>query len=623
MNVKKKLCILLIMLFSGSLQSQILNAYAKVSAITSGSQLTVTNVNQASHTFTVGGKVIVMQMQDDVIGANTADVSTFGNLSGISSAGLYEIGIIASRSPATGTPTLITLTSPLANTYHMGANSSLQVVTYRNMGSNYTTSADITGLAWDGNVGGIIAFEVTNTLTLNHSINADVIGFRKGLINSNAVAGSCLPTLYRTSSNSEAFKGEGIYKSTDVNYTNARGKIINGGGGGNEHNGGGGGGGNYSAGGDGGFGYSCGTGSASGGIGGISLSPYIASNRIFMGGGGGGGQQNNTVGLDGGPGGGIILVKATTIVTNTICGSAIKITANGGSTASCGNDGAGGGGAAGTIVLQVSNYSVSAACPMAINANGGNGGNVSDGVEHGGGGGGGQGAVIFSISQPTINVSTITANGVGGKNNSGGNSYAGNGGGANNSGILTMGGPLPIEFLQFSGEAEFSKVNLYWATPSERNMTYYIVERSHDGVTFSVLGKQSAKGKSGTTISYELRDEDPLKGIYYYRLKQVDEKGIYSYSNSISILFESELDFVLFPNPTGTGHSVYLSIDKLNSATVELTIFDLTGKLILTQHLLPEKGKPIELTDIKLPKGIYTIRLFTENNSRFKKLVID
>ena len=263
-----KFYLLLFLLIAYASKAQILNAYAKVSGISS-TVISVTNVNEASHTFTVGGKVIIMQMQDDVIGANTTDVATFGDLSGISSAGLYEIGVIASRSPATGTPTTITLSSALANTFNIGTNTSVQLISFRNMGTNFTTTANITGLVWDGNVGGVIAFEVSNTLTLNHSINADVIGFRKGLINSNAVAGACLPTIFRTNSVSQAFKGEGIYKSTDPNFANARGKIINGGGGGNEHNGGGGGGGNYTAGGAGGFGYSCGPASSSNNSGGL------------------------------------------------------------------------------------------------------------------------------------------------------------------------------------------------------------------------------------------------------------------------------------------------------------------------------------------------------------------
>lgn len=619
MNVLKLLLSLALFSCLAS-NAQTLNAYAKITAV-SGAQLTVSNVNQASHTFTVGGKVVIMQMQDDVIGTNVNDNVSFGNLSSISSAGLYEIGTIASRSPATGTPTTITLSGPLANTYHTGANASLQLISYRNMGTNYTTTAAITGLAWDGNVGGVIAFEVTNTLTLNHPINADLIGFRKGLINSNPVAGSCLPTLFRTSSVNQAFKGEGIYKATDPNYTNARGKILNGGGGGNEHNGGGGGGGNFSAGGNGGFGYSCGSGTnASGGIGGISLSSQIASNRIFMGGGGGGGQQNNTVGLDGGSGGGIILIKATTLVTNTVCSSAIKITANGGSTASCGNDGAGGGGAAGTIVLQINNYSASSTCPLSINADGGNGGNVGDGAEHGGGGGGGQGAIIFSAVQPTVNITSTTTNGTGGRNNASGASYAGNGGGSNNSGILSMGGPLPLELLSFTGEKETNRVKLSWITRSEQNVSSFIIERSNDALHFTAIGSKKATGSLYSGSSYDHYDEAPSDGILYYRLRQVDHNRNYSYSNTVDIHFDTEKDFSLFPNPSEAGTTVYVLLQ--GSLNAEIEVFDLTGKCILTQYSAMQAGRPVAL-NTPLPQGIYLVRINTGSSSLLKKLVVN
>lgn len=619
-----KFYVFLILFFSVAIKAQIINAYAKVSAINAAkTTLTVTNVNEAAHTFTVGGKVLVMQMQDDVIGANTTDAATFGNLSAISSAGLYEIGIITSRSPATGTPTTITLSTALANTFHTGANSSLQVITFRNMGTNYTTTSNITGLAWDGNIGGVIGFEVANTLTLNHSISADIIGFRKGMINTNAVAGTCLPNLYITNSVSQAYKGEGIYKSTNANYANARGKILNGGGGGNEHNGGGGGGGNYTAGGAGGFGYSCGTGSNSGGLGGISLSGQISSNRIFMGGGGGGGQQNNTVGLDGGPGGGIILIKATTIVTNAVCSNPIKITANGGSTASCGNDGAGGGGAAGTIVLQVTNYSASTTCPLTINANGGTGGNVGDGAEHGGGGGGGQGAIIFSINQPTVNITSTTTNGTGGQNNSGQNSFAGNGGGTNNSGILSFGGPLPVELLEFNGEPHNDNVRLFWTTATEINNDYYTVEKSSDGVHFNALGTVKAVGDTKTKSSYEFYDTEPLS-LNYYRLKQTDRNGTFSYSRIVSVAFDTEVTFSLYPNPAGSNDPVFVSINKSLAEPVELCIYDVTGKLILSRsiHAKEETRNEVRLDGLELASGIYMIRLFNSKNNQTKKLVV-
>lgn len=596
-------------------RSPALNAYAKIANITGSTQLNVSNVNQASHTFTVGGKVIIMQMQDDVIGANTAEVASFGDLSSISSAGLYEIGTIAACSPASGTPTTITFSSALANTYHTGANSSLQLISFRNMGASYTNTATITGLVWDGNIGGVIAFEVANTLTLNFPVSADVIGFRRGLINSNAAAGPCLPNSYWSSSNSEAFKGEGIYKSIDVNYTNARGKILNGGGG-NEHNGGGGG--NYSAGGNGGMRWSCGTGSASGGLGGISLNGQIASNRIFM--GDGGGQQNNTAGLDGRNGGGIILIKATTLATSTSCGSAIRISANGGSTASCGNDGAGGGGAAGTIVLQINNYSPTSTCPLAINSNGGNGGDVGDGAEHGGGGGG-QGAVVFSSAQPTVNVTTSTTNGLGGKNNSAGSSYAGNGGGVNNTGILSMGGPLPVELLYFTGYADLPHVKLNWVTASEKAVSVFIIERSADGLQFSPIGRQKALGSTKYNTSYTFKDESPLNGVNYYRLKQQDMDGKYRYSATVSVLLEQSADFKLFPNPLMDGSKLYLTVNRALSANAEVTVYDMIGKVVHVQSCVANAGEPMEI-NASLGRGVYLVSVSAGETSFCQKLVI-
>ena len=137
-----KLLFIFLLFISFTISSQTLNAYAKVTSISGAkTTLTVTNVNETSHTFTVGGTVIVMQMQDDVIGTNTTNVAAFGNLSAIANAGNYEVAVISARSPATGTPTNITLSSALANTFNTGSNSSVQVITFRDLGTNFTTTA--------------------------------------------------------------------------------------------------------------------------------------------------------------------------------------------------------------------------------------------------------------------------------------------------------------------------------------------------------------------------------------------------------------------------------------------------------------------------------------------------
>lgn len=618
--------------------SQVVNGYAKVTAV-AGATLTVTNVNEVNDTFEDGEYIVIMQMQDNVIGANITDAATFGDLSAIANAGRYEIRQIASHTESGAfVPLTFTISGSLVNTYNTGANSSVQIISLRRLGSpNFSTTSAITGLAWDGNVGGVVAIEVLGTLTLNHSISANGIGFRGGARSGNYYDGStnCISTPYRVNSTNQAFKGEGIYKISDPTYNNARGKILNGGGGGNHINGGGAGGGNYSAGGVGGTGWNggatgCPTASTTGGIGGISLSAHISASRVFMGGGGGGGQQNDGVGTNGGNGGGIVLLKATTLQTLAGCSTTPSITANGNAPASMsGNDGSGGGGAAGTIVLQVGTYSIaSGGCALSITANGGNGGTVNSST-HSGGGAGAQGAVIFSGPQPTTNVTTTTANGTAGCSN---NSVpctvlAGSATGTSNNGIITgTSGPLPIQLLQFTAVLNNSKeVDLYWATATEINNDYFTIERSADVENWETVVYRKGAGNSNTTVEYLDVDATPLAGISYYRLKQTDFDGKTMYSQVVPIetAVAPVTDFVVYPNPL-QGNMINIGLKHSTEGTWTVVITDMLGQQVQQQdyEVNDSESSLVMNTGKHLTTGTYIVTVSNGKDQFRKKLVV-
>jgi hypothetical protein len=602
----------------------IMNAYAKVTAVTGSSVLTLSNVNQTNHTFAVGERVIVMQMQDDVIGTNTTNAVTFGNLSAIANAGNYEIRTVSARTPATGTPTSLTLTATLANTYDTGTNSSVQLITYRYLGNTFTTTADITALAWDGNVGGVIGLEVNNIFTLNHRIIADGLGFAGGARSADADE-TCVTTSYRLNDANKGYKGDGIYKRTTANQTNGRAKILNGGGGGSENNSGGGGGGNFTAGGNGGLGYQCTTLTSGYGLGGITLSTSISGSRVFMGGGGGGGQMNNDVGTNGGNGGGIILIKANILATNATCTSSIRISAEGEAAANSGNDGSGGGGAGGSIVLQVNTFSITSTCPLINSGSGGNGGSVTDAASHGGGGGGGQGVVIYSIPEPTANVTTSVSNGAAGSDSSGGNTSSGGGGGTSGTGVVTAGSsPLPINLVSFSAETETDKVKLLWTTASEKNNAFFTIEKSVNGIDYTTVSTLSGAGTSESLHNYVQYDNTPYSGVSYYRLKQTDFSAEYKYSPVISVDFDKKISFSVYPNPTETDQPVSIIINKSNAGkNVVLHLYDLTGKELFKETILiSDKALYFNFYAMGIEKGIYLLKLESDVSSDFKKLII-
>jgi gliding motility-associated-like protein len=261
----------------------------------------------------------------------------------------------------------------------------------------------------------VTAFNVENTLELNADIDVSGKGFTGGSIVFNPDYLCDVDSFYildNTGVNG-SMKGEGIYY-TDRLFR-GRGKLANGGGGGNSTNSGGAGGSNAGKGGEGGKQYVgvCNNNFPNGGVGGAGLPYTNASNRIYLGGGGGAGHQNNSVMSPGGNGGGIVIINAGTIVPNSF---AIK--ANGESPVHIDapiDDGRSGGGAGGAIVLNYGTVSGN----IILSAKGGKGDDcLSPNYQyfHGPGGGGGGGTVW--VNKPTIenNILADIAGGAAGSN---------------------------------------------------------------------------------------------------------------------------------------------------------------------------------------------------------------
>ena len=620
----KNFLTVLILISALSVKAQV-NGYGKVTLIL-GPALTVSGSDETYDQFNAGDKVLVMQMQDNVIGSNTSNNSNFGNLSTIGNAGKYEVATILAVVRTGILPTLITLTAPLNNLYNTGSNSNVQLITFPTLGSgNYTTTANISAIPWNGNYGGVVAFSVNGILTLNHSITADNSGFRGGVADvSTNPYGSCNSGTYFNAVHPfYGNKGEGIYNPTNANYAAGKGKIINGGGGGNTINAGGGGGGNFTAGGDGYFGWSCSTGS--GGIGGTTLGSYTSADRFFLGGGGGSGEANDNSNNRGGAGGGIVLIKANVIRT-VGTGSGIRISANGENAPAVGNDGAGGGGAGGSVLLNVNNFNIASTNPLTVASNGGSGANVGVSSQHGGGGGGGQGAAIFTGPVPGVgsNIVVNTNNGIGGLIMTGG-SRANAGVGSSNVGILSSAvSVLPLKLIAFGASQNSGGVLLTWKTQNEENVSHFNVERSTSGSSFESIATVKATGNLQTTENYSNTDAKIPAVTTYYRLKMVDVDGRYSYSNTLVIkpANTNGVAVSLFPNPVVTGATVYVRSDINGTATVR--VMNMQGATLIQQNHGVIRGEnAISLNKMPaMSSGMYSLQVTVNGNTYFTKMMV-
>ena len=160
--------------------------------------------------------------------------------------------------------------------------------------------------------------------------------------------------------------------------------------------------------------------------------------------------------------------------------------------------------------------------------------------------------------------------------------------------------PLAIEWADFQVNPYKNQAAiLSWASYSESQNWGFEIERSTDNQHFEKIGW--VQGKNQTNSFYKWKDLAIEPNIlYYYRLKQIDFDGKYTYSETKTCLLTgNERLLILSPNPNTGNFS--LVMDKPSF----LQIFDLQGQLLYEEK--QEKTR-FELSLPHLPAGMYLVK---------------
>jgi hypothetical protein len=174
---------------------------------------------------------------------------------------------------------------------------------------------------------------------------------------------------------------------------------------------------------------------------------------------------------------------------------------------------------------------------------------------------------------------------------------------------------LPIELLNFAANCnEKSQVELNWSTASEQNSANFIIERSRDLTQWEYVSTTNAAGNSNYNIDYSALDTDPLAGVSYYRLVQLDINGTEKIYGPISVSCAGNYNsIVVFPNPTKGNFTVEISSTEMFT-NAQLQITDLTGKIIHQRSTNILEGKnQFTFEDLDLQLGTYIINLNSVN----------
>lgn len=178
---------------------------------------------------------------------------------------------------------------------------------------------------------------------------------------------------------------------------------------------------------------------------------------------------------------------------------------------------------------------------------------------------------------------------------------------------------LPVELISFYALCQGYEIEIVWETATEKNSSYFDLEKSYDMKVWDLLERKAGAGNSASASFYSARDSDIKMDQLYYRLKQYDYDGsqtIYNpvyvnsckeLSGSLCQVFHDQISETLSVNLTG------------NTCEAGLTIYDMRGRFILQQKV--EEGSGISVSD--LSSGLYLYKITAGTQIYSGKLIKD
>ncbi len=190
--------------------------------------------------------------------------------------------------------------------------------------------------------------------------------------------------------------------------------------------------------------------------------------------------------------------------------------------------------------------------------------------------------------------------------------------------------PLPVELVSFSANYSGSKVGLEWATATEIDNYGFQIERKsveEENAQWRKLGFVAGSGNSNKNINYQFSDENLNSDHYFYRLKQIDNDGSYTYSDEVEVKFDLIVeDFTLtqnYPNPFNPSTQIKFGFKESTQASLRVynTIGELVSELF---NAKTESGNIYTVTfnADKLPSGMYLYELRGNNSVEVRKMLL-
>ncbi|HOZ76997.1 MAG TPA: hypothetical protein PLY34_03330 [Ferruginibacter sp.] len=168
-------------------------------------------------------------------------------------------------------------------------------------------------------------------------------------------------------------------------------------------------------------------------------------------------------------------------------------------------------------------------------------------------------------------------------------------------------------------------VTVKWEAAEEDNLDTYEIERSEDGVNFSVVGRVAGRNH-GSTSRYTFSDGYTNAGIFYYRIKATSKQDVINYSSTARVaVLKGSAGLYVFPNPVVDNKVVVQISSKMPTGEYRLTLLSPDGKIITANKMNHPGGSNtfIIAPSVRLTSGIYQLNvLLPDNTNQLVKVMV-
>ncbi|MBX9851264.1 MAG: T9SS type A sorting domain-containing protein [Cytophagaceae bacterium] len=183
--------------------------------------------------------------------------------------------------------------------------------------------------------------------------------------------------------------------------------------------------------------------------------------------------------------------------------------------------------------------------------------------------------------------------------------------------------PLPVELGDFTAYKINQGVQLQWHTFTEINSDKFIIEKSTDGIYFSSIGNIKADGNSKDKVFYSFIDYSSSSKESYYRLKQVDFDGKYSYSPLVKVSSENKEGILnIYPVPINQGEALHVDYALSEDDELLIKVMDVLGQEIVSYKNSYTKGTHHITIPMSFKAGIYYVVIHSLSKTNTEKILI-